>query len=59
MWGLYLPKGSSESLATPIGDGGRREDSSLDLHHGGVDLDVPSLDLGKSLVLELGSPIHD
>lgn len=53
------PESSSKSLVCTIGDGGRREDSSLNPHHGGINLDIPGLDLGEGLVLELRSPGHD
>jgi hypothetical protein len=55
----HSPESSSDSLRSTVGDGRRREDSSLDLHHGSVDFDIPSLDLGESFVLELRSPIHN
>jgi hypothetical protein len=56
---MYVPESSSKGLVSTIGDGGRRKDSSLNPHHGGIDLDIPRLDLGKSFILELRSPGHD
>jgi hypothetical protein len=56
---MNVPESSSKSLVCTIGNGGRREDSSFDPHHGGIDLDIPRLDLGEGFILELRSPGHD
>jgi len=54
-----LPESSSESLAGSIGNSRRLKDSSFNLHHSWINVDIPRLDLGELLVLELGSPGHD
>lgn len=54
-----LPKVGAKSPVTAVGDSRRLKNSCLDLHHLGVHLDTPGLDLGQSFILELRPPVHD